>query len=338
MAGLPDYSFGRRTPYHRALLNASSQKMYDVMLSTLKRGETSIQMGSDSCSFNVDVLKTILVGVLNDSPLLFWASGSIEVWTSGKTVSISMGVNDLYDDREDEIRRLEKRCSDIFRIVSGSCRSQYDISLALHDYLTDSVEYVDEGVRSHRALGPILDGKGVCEGIANAYSLLMNAFGVRCTKVDGHTRENADTGHSWNISVIGGHAYHTDVIFDLGGMHRFLNLNDDMMVLTHRFNRFVQCDSLDANYHHRNGTLFDTVEESDRYLRRIIGGRCFEFEFTVLEESSMEHYIESMRSMHKGGDVSVCMSEDGHGFLLSSRTGSGIIRRFMNYHRIDILS
>lgn len=325
MSGLPDYSFGRRTPYHRALLDGSSRRIYDDMLSAMKRGETSLRI--DAFNGDIGLLRDILAGVLDDSPLLFWASGSIKTLSSGSSVTVSISVNELYDDQEAYMEELRERCSAICRAVSGSFDDEYGISLALHDYLVDSVEYVDEGARSHCALGPILDGKGVCEGIADAYNLLMNAFGVRCTKIDGHTFEDADTGHSWNISIIDGHAYHTDVTFDLGGMHRFLNLNDNLMALTHCFKRSVQCDSLDANYHHRNGTLFDTVAESDSYIRRnIVKGRR-EIEFMILEESSIDHCFETVRKAYSGR-VSVHMSGDRHGFQL--RTRIGLFERIVN--------
>lgn len=319
----PGYSFGRRTPYHRALLDGNGQRMYDEMLSAMKRGETSFQSDSDLRIVDIKVLKTILRGVLNDSPLLFWADGSIGTETTGSSVSVSIGINSLYDDREAYLKELERRCSDIYRTVSGSCSSQYDISSALHDHLADTVEYADTGDRGHCAIGPITDGKGVCDGIADAYSLLMNSSGVRCTKVDGHAADD-DTGHSWNISVIDGHAYHTDATFDLGGWHRFLNLDDGLMTMTHRFNRFVQCDSLDANCHRRNGTLFDTVAEADRFIMRNLGKGRSELEFMVREGSTADHFIGTARRMLPSRAVSVRMTGDGRGFQLSvGAAGSG---------------
>lgn len=329
MGSLPAYSFGRRTLYHRTLLDRKSQEIYDGMLSSLKRGETSLSLDYDDSLPDIHGIKRILTGVLNDSPLLFWVRGTIGLRVCGSSATVSMEVNELYDERDRFEKELSNRCAEIHREVSG-CGGPYELSLALHDYLTRSVEYSDTGIRAHCALGPLLDGKGVCEGIADAYNLLMNSAGVRCTRIDGHTRIGADVGHSWNISIIDGHAYHADVTFDLGGMHRFLNLDDDTMALTHIFNRYVQCDSQDANYHRRNGTLFDTVDESDRYLRKALGGRRSGIEFMVLEGSSIEHYSNLLRAAKPGYGMTIEMSGDGRGFRMTPGTGGDVLGSIIN--------
>lgn len=330
MGPLSAYSFGRRSLYHRALLDRSSQEIYDRMLSALKRGETSISLDLNNGSPDIHHVKRILIGVLNDSPLLFWVDGSIGMTTSGHSATVDMEVNGLCDDRAGLERELGLRCSEIYHEVSGSCGSQYDASLALHDWLTRSVKYSDTGVRAHCALGPLLDGEGVCDGISDAYSLLMNAAGVRCTKVDGHIRSNPEVGHSWNISFIDGHAYHTDVTFDLDGMHRYLNQDDATMSLTHLFNRYVQCDSMEANYYRRNGTLFDTVEESDKYIRKSLGARRTQIEFMVLEGSSIEHYREILRKAKPGCGMTIATDEDGRGFQLTPVSGRGTLVVIVN--------
>ncbi len=331
MGALPAYSFGRRTPYHRTLLDEDSQKLYDLMLSTLKTGATSFDTDSSSIASNTNMLSKILAGVLNDHPLLFWADGSIRLRISGSTTNVSIGVNNLYDDREKLISLLEDKCFKIHNSISESFSCEYGASLELHDYLANSIQYEDTGVRSHCAIGPLIDGKGVCEGIADAYNLLMNTFGIRCTKVNGHAWKNADIWHSWNISIIDGHAYHTDVTFDLGGMHRFLNLDDDIMALTHRFNRFIQCDSKEANYHYRNGTLFDTVDESDRYLKRKVNRNGFTIEFVVLEGSSIKHYRDLMKNVMSGGTLTIEMSEDERAFILTLKTTRNVIDKLTGH-------
>ncbi len=293
--------------------------MYDAMLNALTSDPFCSEAVFDGQT-DIAVAKRVFKGVLNDHPLLFWADPSLATTFDGHETRVRFKANSLYDSRCEISERLESACDSVRDAICSDAADDYSISLAVHDHLASSVEYEDMGEMGHCAAGPLLEGKGVCEGISEAYSLLMCSMGVKCTKIDGHFYDS-DVGHSWNIAYIDGRPYHTDVTSDLSGQHRFLNCSDDLMCLTHRFSRFVRCDSLEANPYFRNGAMFGTVEDSDRYLKEKMDGNGIDAEFLVLEGSSAEHYFDVLGPALPGSRLTITTSSDGRGFLLRSEAG-----------------
>lgn len=305
----------RSTPYHRTLIEPESRQIYDNMLGSISKGELEMEFDlNDSPISDPLSIRRILSGVLNDNPSIFWINNSVLVGRNGDTVKVTFEPNQFYDDRDNLLDEVESRSREILEGI-GPFTDDYTTSLTIHDHLTSNITYQDSNdPRCHCVIGPLLDSKGVCDGISDTYNLLMNMAGVRCTTVHGRTHDD-DIGHSWNISILEGDAYHTDVTFDLGGSHRYLNLNDDIMSFTHRFNRYIHCQSLDANYHSRNSTLFDTVDQADSYIRSNIRGRG-RLEFMVLEPSDNRHFLDVVSSTGSDGDWSIESSSDGRGFTL----------------------
>ena len=317
----------RSTPYHRVLIEPHMQLIYDGMVDSILRGNMEVGFYFNDCPVKDPLsIRRILSGVLNDNPSIFWIHDSVKVYWNADSIKVEFEPNQFYNNRSELLEKVESISREILEDI-GPFTDDYATSLAIHDHLTSSITYKDSNDPTcHCIIGPLLHSEGVCDGISDTYNLLMNMAGVRCTTVHGRTYDD-DTGHSWNISIIDGDAYHTDVTFDLGSSHRYLNLDDDTMSLTHRFNRYVQCQSLDANYHSRNSTLFDTVEEADSYIRSNIRGRD-RLEFMVLEPSDNRHFLDVISSMGSDGHWSIESSSDGRGFTLMRKGAEARRGRF----------
>jgi hypothetical protein len=83
---------------------------------------------------------------------------------------------------------------------------------AIHDYLINHTRYEDTGHWSdHTPYGPLLTGKGVCDGYTYAGKLLLDAAGIENYVVDGTAKGEP---HSWNIVALGENYYHLDVTWD----------------------------------------------------------------------------------------------------------------------------
>lgn len=307
------YRFGRVCTHHRSLLNGRDRELYDEIFETLnlyprKNGFTAYDDVSDN------KLGFILTGVLNDHPLLFWVEHRLSTVRIGNNVKITFYANGLYDCRREIEQKLEVECDKIRRKLGDRFEDDYSVSLAIHDYLVGNTVYMDTGDMGHCAAGPILDGKGVCEGISEAYSLLMNSFGVRCTKINGRVA-GSDEGHSWNISGIDGHTYHTDVTSDLSGHHRYFNCNNEIMSLTHIFKQFIECDSLEANYYRRNGVLFYSFDAVKSYVANMsLSGK---FEFMTKEPSDPDTVLKLFCNIKKGRKTKCLCSEDCRAFMIN---------------------
>lgn len=88
----------------------------------------------------------------------------------------------------------------------------------IHDYLCKQVQYADIGDESHSVIGPLLQGRGVCEGIAKTMQLLLKSVGIEAWLVAGMSQsgeKEQPEKHVWNVVQIDDKWYHLDVTFDL---------------------------------------------------------------------------------------------------------------------------
>jgi len=95
--------------------------------------------------------------------------------------------------------------------------SERDKVKALHDYLVRNTVYDDMGseiLAPHMEKSVIFDGRGVCDGYANAFKVLANAAGLECKVITGFVGEGPDNGHAWNQIKIDGKWYNIDVTWD----------------------------------------------------------------------------------------------------------------------------
>ena len=72
------------------------------------------------------------------------------------------------------------------------------------------MDYTEYPWESYRACGPLLLGKGVCEGLANAYYKLLSTEGIQ-SYVKKETSQGHRVGHAWNIVTLDGREYEIDL-------------------------------------------------------------------------------------------------------------------------------
>lgn len=81
--------------------------------------------------------------------------------------------------------------------------------------------------------GPLCRGEGICEGIAAAFKMFMDYFGIENRIVFGRAGEGNDTDpHSWNMVRLGDQWFHVDATAGIGGegvyVGAFLKCDSDM--------------------------------------------------------------------------------------------------------------
>lgn len=93
--------------------------------------------------------------------------------------------------------------------------------MAVNDYLVEHVTYTHG---DYSPYGPLLRGKGVCQGYSFCAELLLNKAGVTCERIEGYADVDAEeytndildalhydhNRHEWNLVKIDGHWYHLD--------------------------------------------------------------------------------------------------------------------------------
>ncbi len=92
--------------------------------------------------------------------------------------------------------------------------SEYMLVKSIHDYLIDKTKYSqnESDPMVYYAYGPLMKGRGTCEGYAEAARLLFTAVGIESLFISGTVENNSP--HAWNIIKIGGNYYHIDITWD----------------------------------------------------------------------------------------------------------------------------
>lgn len=107
--------------------------------------------------------------------------------------------------------------------VTAGCITEEEKVKAVHDWLVKNVAYdYDNYVlktipnSSYGIAGPILYGKAVCQGYAEAFEYFMDVLGIECEMVTG-TADNGSgiwTGHAWNKVKLNESWYYIDVTWN----------------------------------------------------------------------------------------------------------------------------
>ena len=149
----------------------------------------------------------------------------------------------LFD--KDKIREHQKAMqARIEKLVRpAKTLSDFEKEKYVHDFICDNVRYDKlKKAYSHEIIGPLGQGVGVCEGIAKAVKVLLDALGVWCIiAICGNNPEKGiKYRHTWNIVKLDGVYYHLDATFDntLGRdgseiRYDYFNLDDQQIFQDH---------------------------------------------------------------------------------------------------------
>ena len=183
----------------------------------------------------------------------------------------------------------------------------------VHDFICENVQYDKlKKAYSHEIIGPLGQGVGVCEGIAKAVKVLLDALGVWC--VIAICGNNPDKGikyrNTWNIVRINGEYYHLDVTFDntLGKdvkelRYDYFNLDDQQIFRDHEplIAPAPVCKNHDHFYYKEKKLSFTKIEDVyKRSLQAAKKGKTLTFHWRG-GYLSKEIFQELMDEIRKAG-------------------------------------
>lgn len=151
-----------------------------------------------------------------DHPEIFWATGYKYRYykDSPNIIFIPEYLFDKGKIKEHQ-KAMKSRVEKLVRPAQSL--SEWEKEKYVHDFICQNVHYDKlKKAYSHEIIGPLGQGVGVCEGIAKAVKVLLDALGVWCViAICGNNPEKGiKYRHTWNIVRIGGTYYHLDATFD----------------------------------------------------------------------------------------------------------------------------
>ncbi len=148
-------------------------------------------------------------------PLAFHV-GSLQVWSSGSRITrIGVEYRDFADTESEYntcLSAVENAADAILDgIEENTALTDTEKALLLHDRLAlwNEYDYTDSGNAKYTAYGALGLRRSVCQGYAMAYMYLLDRAGI-----ESYYCASDALNHGWNIVLIDGAPYHTDVTWD----------------------------------------------------------------------------------------------------------------------------
>ena len=229
-------------------LTAVQKQLYSEIAAAVKSVEYGyIELGSTN-EIDFSDVRAAYFAVQKDRPDLFYMPHGYLVNSSNGKISINLteGGAPGYIYTKAQIEELtpliDKRINEIIDSVTTVDMSENEIALALHDWICSNASYHYEAVNDPEAYPEawsaasvlVGDGLAVCEGLSRAYQYLLYRCGINSTLISGTA---AGGGHMWNISLISGQWYESDIKWDLasenGISHLFYNQTTAVMEGSH---------------------------------------------------------------------------------------------------------
>lgn len=119
---------------------------------------------------------------------------------------------------DSETKKLYGACQSILSQIITNDMTDLEKEIAIHDYIVIHTEYQETGDMTElsQASSVLLNGKGQCQGYAEAVSLLLAMEGIESRVISGvaYNSDNIGTGHAWNQVLLDGTWYHVDATWD----------------------------------------------------------------------------------------------------------------------------
>ena len=170
--------------------------------------------------------------------------------------------------------RIRKKVDEITKELRLSDLDPISKIEAVHEYLVEKMTW-DETLESQYDLSCILDGQGVCSGLANVAVCLLQAQGIEAKVVHGRIRDSPKDGpgHAWCLIKVSDRWYHFDPGFSTNyekGIHvHSWCLVDDRTAGKNRewdTDSVPVADSMRDNYYYRR----NLVATCDASLRKLL--------------------------------------------------------------------
>lgn len=212
-----------------------------------------------------DTIDEAIKKIRSSHPEYFWINGYSTTMSGSETVVEFMTLNDYTPEQLREMHgELMSAVDDVISQVPTSL-GEYEQTLFVHDYIVNSTSYAADKVSLSynglwgNAYGCLVDGRAVCQGYAEAYSLIVQKLGIECGVCSGQSIRGR---HAWNYIKMDGAYYWVDVTWDdpeaedgktLNKLcHNYFMINDELLLRTRTIDEdtyFVpECTSMDRNY------------------------------------------------------------------------------------------
>lgn len=283
--------------YYRTTLSDVEREAYDK----IRDGFLSYSKSILVVGVSLAQVQNIFEKIKQDNPWLFYVETVLYQY-----VPLCKGgsVIPKYRFRCDEVNAtllaIINKCTAI--TVNLQNRADFEKEIEIHNYFCKSIYYDNEFVTSSfECVGPLLFGKGVCEGISKAAKLLFDFVNIDSLLVYGKSEQQSSSVafssdlHAWNIVKIKGMFYHLDITFDLTiqafGIIRYdyFNLSDCEIQADHEFSSTAVPKCLvSSNYYNAKNLFMQTQNDYREFLIKCVKKRQKDIVFKLPNSGNID--------------------------------------------------
>ncbi len=200
-------------------LPKNEQDIENIIYSALNNGQTYFNF---FCSYKYGKCSNDVKKLINNGEKLSNINNFVSPFNSYNKLDISINnfglvtvkVINYYDDAMIDL--LNKEVDRIINELITNDMSDYDKVLTIHDYIIDHSVYDQEkednlytntSYNSDLAIGPLLQGHGICSGYSDALSLFLDKLNIPNYRI-------SSNNHIWNLVYINNNWYHIDITWD----------------------------------------------------------------------------------------------------------------------------
>lgn len=275
-----------------------ARKAYKMIYDGLKMRALNIVV---SLPLLLEDVQEIYLRVLYDNPLFYYINQTV-IRMEGHPGYWILLPEYLYSNNEINKLNIDIRNTvNRVRVKAEAFKNnEFRLEKCLHDSVVKSVAYDYDSLKkrdsynAHSIVGAFLDKRAVCEGIAKAFKLLCNEFGIKCIVVLGQANKNGvygkDDYHAWNLVKIGSESYYVDVTWDNLYDEEFhhisydyFNLTTKDILLDHKpIGELPICNATRLNYFYCTRSFVSTYEDLRELIKRRFGAK--EIVFKALKD------------------------------------------------------
>ena len=274
---ISDYAFLLNRPLVKLYVDSDDKKemllgMYEAMLTS----EEEYRFADDT-AFDKNELNFIMNLLDAEAPEILHVESEYKYYIADERITgVAFGYSMSPSEYCEKLTELFSVCNEVKSAAADM--TDYEAELYAAERIMDRCIYKSDDYCS-TAYGALINGKAICDGYSDAFTLLMHVCGIECFQIWGEAKnaKGKTESHAWNKVKIGNDWYNVDVTWDDPKddkvcLYSYFNTTDEEILRNHTvsdvFETFAlpECTATEYNCLRRIGVFIGDGADYESYI------------------------------------------------------------------------